>query len=144
MTSCDTNILLHAYNADSRSHAAAVRFLRGLRTNAGFVVCELVLVELYILLRNPAVVARPLSAHRAVEVCRQYRQNLCWGVVDYPGGLMEEIWQRAAREDFGRRCVFDARLALTLRYHGVSDFATANVKHFTDYGFDRVWDPLTS
>jgi hypothetical protein len=25
---------------------------------------------------------------------------------------------------------------------GVREFATANVKDFTDVGFDRVWNPL--
>jgi hypothetical protein len=39
--------------------------------------------------------------------------------------------------------VFDARLALTLRHHGVSEFATANIKDSAGFGFDRVWNPLT-
>ena len=38
--------------------------------------------------------------------------------------------------------LIDVRLALTLRYHGVTDFATANVKDFNGLGFARVWNPL--
>jgi toxin-antitoxin system PIN domain toxin len=142
MISCDTNILLHAFNASSRLNDAAIGFLRSHADDERFAVCELVLVELYVLLRNPAIIPRPLPAERAVSVCRAYRQNRRWNVIDYPGGLMDEIWQRAAHDAFGRRDIFDARLALTLRYHGVSELATVNVRHFTDYGFDRVWNPL--
>lgn len=144
MISCDTNILLHAYNASSGYNEAAKAFIRDHSADPKFVICELVLVELYVLLRNPAVLAAPLSAERAVQVCRRYRQNRQWSVIDYPGGIMEEVWRRAARESSGRRAIFDARLALTLRHHGATEFATVNIAHFIDFGFDRVWNPLGS
>lgn len=96
------------------------------------------------LLRNPAVVASPLSAAQAVETCRRYRSNPRWRVIDYPGNLMEEVWQRVSKPDTARRLIFDARLALTLRHHGVTRFATGNVMHFGDYGFELVWNPLST
>jgi hypothetical protein len=43
-----------------------------------------------------------------------------------------------------RGCIFDTRLALTLRHHGVTDFATGNLKHFDGFGFARLWNPLAS
>jgi hypothetical protein len=57
-------------------------------------------------------------------------------------GLHEELWTIAATESFARRRVYDARLALSLRRQGVTAFATANVKDFQGFGFDRVWNPL--
>jgi uncharacterized protein len=142
MISCDTNVLLHAANARSPLQKRADIFLRSHASNAEFVICELVLMELYLLLRNPAVVAEPRSAGQAAALCREYRRNPRWRVIDYPGGLMDGIWERAAREGAGRRTIFDARLALTLRHHGVTRFATGNVKHFAGYGFEELWDPL--
>ena len=142
MIACDTNIYVHAYNSASEFHSKAKIFIRSHAKNRQFAVCELVLVELYVLLRNPVVVIEPLSGKEAVAVCRQYRRNRYWTVVDYPGNLMNEIWDFCHQKDFGRRLIFDARLALTLRYHGVTEFATRNVKHFQNFGFDRVWDPL--
>ena len=144
MTTCDTSILLHACNTRSPLQAHARAFLESYAADGQFAICELVLIELYVLLRNPAVVAHPLPAGLAAEVCRGYRRNPRWRVIDYPGGLMEGIWNRAAREGAGRRTVFDARLALTLRHHGVTRFATGNEKRFADYGFERVWNPLPS
>lgn len=73
------------------------------------------------------------------------RINPRWDVVDYPGpsaGLMDDLWRVSAAADFARRRVFDARLALTLRHHGVTEFATTNVKDFKDFGFSQVWNPL--
>jgi uncharacterized protein len=55
---------------------------------------------------------------------------------------MEAVWKRAAEPEFARRRIFDVRLALTLRHHGVREFATANEKDFLDAGFERVWNPL--
>jgi predicted nucleic acid-binding protein len=33
---------------------------------------------------------------------------------------------------------------LTLRHHGVDEFATRNINDFKDFGFSRVWDPIMS
>lgn len=42
----------------------------------------------------------------------------------------------------GRRIVFDARLALTLRHHGVTELPTRNEAHLTGFGFTPLWNPL--
>ena len=143
MISCDTDILLHACDTRSPLQARAEAFLQEHASDVQFAICELVLVELYVLLRNPAVVASPLSASQAAEIVSSYRGNPRWRVLDYPGGLMAEIWRRAGQPEAARRSIFDARLALTLRHHGVTHFATGNVKHFRDYGFEQVWNPLS-
>jgi hypothetical protein len=37
--------------------------------------------------------------------------------------------------------VFDGSLALTLRHYGATEFATANIKDFQNFGSERVWTP---
>lgn len=143
VVSPDTNVLFHACHTGSALHASARSFLCAHAEDDQFAVCELVLVELYGLVRNPAVVERPLSPKQAVDICQEFRQNRHWLVIDYPGGLMSELWRRAAVPEFPRRRIYDARLALALRHHGVTEFATRNAKDFQDFGFSRVWDPLS-
>jgi predicted nucleic acid-binding protein len=108
-------------------------------------ICELVLVELYVLLRNPAVLNKPLDSDDAVTLIQSFRQHPSWVLIDYPGetsSLMNEVWRLAAQPNIGRRIVFDARLAFTLRHYGVTEFATRNESHFRDFGFTRLWNPL--
>ena len=57
-------------------------------------------------------------------------------------GIMDQVWAHAADPGFAYRRIFDARLATTLRHHGVSQFATVNEKDFIDFGFELVWNPL--
>jgi predicted nucleic acid-binding protein len=106
------------------------------------VISELALVELYVLLRNPAVVERPLTADAAAARIDVFRQHPRWRLVDHDPEVMDELWRRAAGEGFARGRVFDARLALGLIRHGVTHFATRNTKHFEGFGFDVVWGPL--
>ncbi len=141
MISVDTNILLYAHNADCGEHPAALEFVRHLGARDDVLVCELVLVELYLLLRNPAVLGRPLGAGDAVEVCRAYRSNRRWRLVEN-APVMETVWSSAGARQFARRRIIDLRLALTLQHHGVTEFATANVKDFQESGFTRVWNPI--
>jgi uncharacterized protein len=144
--SCDTNVLFAALEGTRPGHQAARAFLESHRDNREFAVCELVLVEIYLLLRNPVICGKALSAPDAVAVIRQLTANPAWLLVDYPGpenALPQLLWQLAASPDFPRRRIIDARLALTLRHHGVTEFATSNVKDFQCLGFRRVWDPLT-
>lgn len=146
MLSFDTNLLLYSLNRDCLEYQDARAFFAALPTAPGEVaVCELVLIELYVLLRNPAVLKNPLDAADAAALVQNFRQHPAWALIDYPGDtstLMEEIWRRAAQPNIGRRVVFDARLALTLRHHGVTEFATRNEAHFANFGFTRVWNPL--
>lgn len=142
MLSVDTNILFHASNANSPLQKEASAFLNSHAENSEFCICELVLMELYVLLRNPAVVERPLGPAGAVRLCQAYRGNRNWRIIDYPGGLMPKIWRYAGEDGRGRRTIFDARLAFTLLHHGVTEFATRDLAHFQEFGFSRVWDPL--
>ena len=146
MISFDTNLLLYSLNQDGAEYHDARAFFGSLPTAPGTVVlCELVLIGLYVLLRNPAVLKSPLGPADAVALIQTFRQHPTWALVDYPGDtvpVMDEIWPWAAQPNTGRRVVFDARLAVTLRHHGVTQFATRNEAHFASFGFSRVWNPL--
>ncbi len=141
MTSVDTNILLYSLNVACPEHEAARAFMESLVDRDDIVLCELVLVELYILLRNPRVLARPLTAPAAASVCQGLRANPAWRLVE-DAKVMSEVWQLAATTGFARRRIIDARLAFTLRHHGVHALATRNVKDFKGFGFERVWSPV--
>lgn len=146
MISFDTNLLLYSLNRDCPEYNDARTFFAHLPNETGAVaICELVLVELYVLLRNPAVLKNPLDPADAVSLVQTFRQHPAWRLIDYPGdtsGVMEKVWHLAAQPNIGRRIIFDARLALTLRHHGVTEFATRNNSHFAGFGFKRVWNPL--
>jgi toxin-antitoxin system PIN domain toxin len=142
MRSCDTNILLYYLNRDCPEHGAAALYIEDNRSREDFALCELVLVEVYVLLRSPAVLPRPLGARAALDVVRRFRANPRWAVIDYPGSLMDSIWKRAEAAQFPVRGIFDARLAHTLRHHGVEEFATRNTKHFRQFGFPRLINPI--
>ncbi len=108
-------------------------------------ISEFILAEFYGLLRNPAVLKYPLSAQEAVEVVQIYRSHPRWRLIGFPTesrSLHDTLWQKARARDFAFRRLYDARTALTLIHHGVTEFATVNVKDFTGLGFHRVWNPL--
>ncbi len=141
MLSFDTNLAVYAANADMAEHEAAARFLQSLGTRRDVVVCDLMLVELYLKLRNARVFPRPLSAADAAARCGQFRNNANWTLVE-SAPVMDAVWHLAARKNFAARRIIDARLALTLRHHGVTEFATSNVKDFEGFDFARVWNPI--
>lgn len=141
MISIDTNVLLYALNADCPEHGRARAFLDECRDRDDVVMAELVLVELYVLLRNPTVVGHPLSAPAAAAVCDLFRMHPTWALVEN-APVMSDVWTIAARPRAARRRIFDARLALTLRYHDVRELATDNVRHFDGFGFERVFSPV--
>ena len=104
-------------------------------------IADYVLVELYIHLRNPVVMAHPLSAVAARDLVISY-----WKIPNVMrienAPIMDAVWALAGGKNFARRQIFDARLALTLRHNGVTHLATSNVKDFQGWGFEKVWNPL--
>lgn len=142
MIGVDTNLLLYALNRDASEHQVARSFLDAHAGDTAFVLSELVLVELYVLLRNAAVVGRPLDPAAAVGIVDAFRRHPAWQLVDHDPRVMDDVWEQARRAPFARTRIFDIRLALGLVRHGVTRFATRNVRHFEGLGFDEVWDPL--
>jgi uncharacterized protein len=141
--SFDTNLAVYATNSAMPQHPVARQFLESLARRHDVVVCDLMLVELYLKLRNVAIFSRPLSALEAVERCQRFRENRNWRLVE-SAPVMNQVWKLASAKDFAFRRIIDARLALTLRHHGVTEFATSNLKDFEAFGFAKVWNPLTA
>lgn len=137
----DTNILVYARLAGSPLHDRAVAFLESQGDNPDVVIAELVLVEFYLALRNPAILEPPLTAAKAVAECQFFRAHPHWALAEN-ADVMEAVWRDASAGGFARRRIVDVRLARTLIAHGVTDFATANEKDFQGLGFTRVWNPL--
>jgi toxin-antitoxin system PIN domain toxin len=137
----DTNILIYARVASAPLHAKAVAFLEQCAADPDVVLAELVLVELYLALRNPAILAPPLDAASAAAECQHLRAHPNWALVEQ-AEVMGAVWQDAAVAGFARRRIIDVRLARTLLAHGVTDFATVNERDFQGLGFRRVWNPL--
>lgn len=141
MLSIDTNVLLYALNRDCAEHEAASAFLAECAGRRDIALCELVLVELYQLLRNPAVVEQPPTAPVAAQTCERFRSNPRWALLgDAP--VTDKVWRFAARPGLAQRRLFDARIAYTLLHYGVNELATRNVKDFREFEFDHVWDPI--
>lgn len=144
MISCDTNILFPAFDKSANMHEQARSFLAIHARNEQFCLCEQVLMELYCLLRNPVVNRSPLSGPDAGCIIHGLRQNPSWRIVDAgkSRAMMDDVWEKASAINLAYRRIFDLRLAATLRAHGVTDFATRNLKDFQEQEFMRVWDPL--
>ncbi len=142
MISFDTNVVFTALEESMPGHRYAREFLADLAANDKVVLCEPVLMETYCLLRNPAVAKNPLSAETAAAAIQSMRHHHTWRIVDYVSDVAESLWVQAAKPGFAFRKIYDARIALTLRHHGVTEFATRNIKDFQGFGFKRVWNPL--
>lgn len=140
--SADTNLFLYAANHESPHHESARYFFEE-KTDGKerFLLCGLVLVELYMQLRNPAVFKTPKSPREATAFCDALRANPAWEFGDYEPEVAKSLWNWAANTKTSFRHIIDARLALTLRHHGVTHFATSNAKHFDGFGFEQVWSP---
>lgn len=143
MLSCDTNILLYAYNQKASEHTKAIEFITENLANSEFAISELALIEYYVLLRNPAVSTNPLSAQQAVSVIKTVRANPNWTVLKATTDVSEDVWRAASKSDFPRRAIFDARLAYSLAADGVKRFATRNVADFQRFGLFEVFDPIS-
>ncbi len=145
MIAIDANILLYAYVKAAPEHPRASAFLKTLAAEDAVAVSEFTLAELYLLLRNPAVLEKPLSAKAATEVIQAYRNHPRWRIPGFPPSsrsVHDQLWSFAQTSQFPRKRLFDVRTALALLACGVDAFATANLKDFQGLGFKKVWNPL--
>ena len=146
MISIDTNLLFHAFNVDSPLHQKAYDWLVSISSDENVVLSEFILAELYCLVRNPIVAKNgALSPEAAVALIETYRHHPRWMLVGFSANgrhVHDQLWKQAKKPNFAFRKLYDVRTALILREHGVTDFATINLKDFEGLGFRRVWNPL--
>lgn len=141
MMSFDTNLVVHSANCDSALHGRAREFLERISAERNVVVSELMLIEVFLKLCNVRIFRKPMTAAQAGAYCKELRANRNWLLVE-EAPIMEQAWGWTRRRNFAFRRIIDIRLGLVLRHHGVTDFATTNVKDFQGLGFSKVWNPL--
>ena len=148
MISIDTNILFHAFNADSPLNRPAYDWLAEQGDSEKVAISEFVLAELYRLVRSPITAKKGvLSAEAAFNLIEAYRNHPRWMLIGFSANsrsLHDRLWREAGKADFAYRKLYDVRTALTLLEHGVTEFATVNTKDFESLGFSRVWNPFTT
>ena len=142
MISFDTNVVVHSANVDSDHFPAARDFLQQMAGRNDVVICELMLVEVFLKLCNGKIFKNPMTPSAACAYCERLRQNRNWRLVE-SAPVMPEVWKWTRRKDFAIRRIIDVRLGLTLRHFDVKEFATTNSKDFRALGFRRVWNPLS-
>ncbi|MCU0726373.1 MAG: PIN domain-containing protein [Planctomycetes bacterium] len=145
MNSLDTNLLLYATNADCAEHTRARPVIEEMIAAPGeWVIADQVLLEYYRLVRNPAVLARPLSAAEAEKRLEFFREESGVPHCGYEIALWPEIAKQLGRPGFRAARTFDLVLAVTLRAAGVERFLTRNVRNFRPFDFFEVVDPLAT
>lgn len=146
MTAIDTNILFHAFNADSPLNGKAYEWLAEQGDSERMAISEFVLAELYRLVRNPITAkAGALGPRAARELIDAYRNHPRWVLLGFSANsrsLHDRLWKEAAKPDFAYRRLYDVRTALTLLDNGVTEMATVNTRDYEGLGFAKVWNPL--
>jgi len=140
MISFDNNIVVHSANEDSVHCKAARAFLEAAGRQDGVIICELMLVEVFLKLCNGKIFKRPMTPREAGAYCQRLRENRNWRLVE-SAPVMGDVWKWPPKKEFPFRRIIDIRLGLTLRHFGVEEFATTNPKDFQSLGFHKVWNP---
>ena len=89
--SIDTNILLPAVETKNAHHVKAAAFLESITARDDVAISELALVELYVLLRNPAVLGNPLTSADAAKVCDEFRRHPAWQIICFPSDRSQSL-----------------------------------------------------
>lgn len=137
--------MLPAVESGNSDHDRAAAFVELLQERDDVAISEFILLKLYGLLRNPAVLARPLTAAVATDDCEAFRSHPRWQIIGFPPGshaFHDTLWSMLREKNFARRRAYDLRAALSMLRQGVTEFATVNVKDFEGTGFAKVWNPL--
>jgi predicted nucleic acid-binding protein len=142
--SLDTTILYFATNRACPEHGRARELLESAAAQpAEWTVADQVLFEYYRLVRNPAVLERPLGAAEAVRSLRFFRDEVGWRRCSYDRDCWGEVLDGLSAAQFPARSTFDLVLAVTLRRNNVGTFYTRSPADFSGLGWFQVIDPLT-
>lgn len=137
----DTNVLVHAVNAESPHHAATRSFVEGRRHGEGFCVTWSILYEWLRVVSHPRVFTRPLEPgpaadfiHALVDDARVVVLRETPNHVRFLTELLEDA------PPLRGNIYHDLHIATLMREHGVSVIVTAD-RHFRVFPFLSIIDP---
>lgn len=143
MNSLDSNILLYALNKDCPENESGFSFLKTtMRNPEEWIISDQVFFELYGLMRNPAVLEKPLSAEQAYEIIDYYRNKVGWQHCSYKSDMWQDMASFMQKKRFSSKRIFDLQLAVTLKNNAVTTFYTRNTKDFNGFSWLKVIDPF--
>ncbi len=143
LQSLDTNILLYASNADCPEHGVCADTVKSaLDEGNAWIIADQVWFELSRLLRNPAVLSKPLGAKDAAATIAWYRGRSGWQHCAWETSMMSRLDSIWKTETFPVKHSFDLILAITLKENGVTTFHTRNVKDFEKLEYFNLVNPL--
>ena len=116
----DTNVLVHLLVASSREHARSAAWIDA--ASGPFATTHTNVAEFLRLVTHPRVFERPLSMGEAVSLLSRF-------IDEFDVALLHEsdLWWRALVElslPLRGNDIFDARIALCLRHHGVGSICS--------------------
>lgn len=139
MIALDTNVLVNLLVQSQPDHEATKKWLLGL--SQPLATTNTNVAELLRLVTHPRLFPAPLTLHEAIDVISHFIQGFDVEILEDP-----EAWWLTLKEltadlpTLRGNEVFDARIALCLRYHGVRELATLD-DDFRKYRFLKVVTP---
>ena len=142
ISSVDSNLLVYAHNTNAPEHEVCSAFIkRLLESGEQVLILHQTLFELFSILTNPIIVSKPNPA-QAWKICRYYSSHGALQTASYEAPVFLIIQELLDENMQHGRRFFDLVLAATLKHHGVQRFYTRNERHFRQYSFLEVINPL--
>lgn len=123
MIALDTNIILHILVKSQKEHGKAAAWIS--KTREPFATTGTNIAEVLRLLTHPRVFPKPLSLDQAIDLFQYFQHQFDIRILEE-----SEHWWQELKElleeipDLRGNEVFDARIAICLRYHGIRDLCT--------------------
>jgi len=139
----DTNILVHAYNAGSPSHAKAAGILRdSLEGNLEAAITSQIIFEFYAVITDPRRISHPLSPAKAAEICAAIWNAYEIEKISQSTLTPNVVLQLASELELAGADLFDCVLAVTAKENNINTIYTQNTEDFKRFGFLTVLNPL--
>ena len=136
MIAIDTNVILHLLVSSQKEHPRAKAWLSGNKDRPA--VTGTNIAEVLRLLTHPRVFPSPLLLNQAVDLVTEFVDQYEIVILDE-----NEKWWKELKDllkvnpALKGNEVFDARIALCLRYHGIRQICTLDAD-FAKYPFLRI------
>ena len=136
MIAIDTNVTIHYLVKSQKEHSRTRRWF--LKNRDPLAITHTNIAEVLRLLSHPKVFPSPLSLTKSISLLEEFLELYEVRILDESDSWYKELKELLSQLPSIRgNEVFDARIALALRYHGIREFCTLDAD-FSKYRFLRM------
>ncbi len=142
MICIDSNILIYAFNIDSKFYEKAKNVLAKEVKDNGIAICDISLIEFFQVITNKNKLEKALTSEEAKKIIQDIIKNRDIKILYTNSEIIHQSFSTVDKYKIEKYIIYDHIIANICKYYSIKNLYSVNIKDFKKYKFLKTVMPF--